>query len=59
MYDSSKPGGFSVHGDWFGAWDREILETWTRLCVRVTGSCGSHMIGDGRVMRSVPGESDQ
>jgi hypothetical protein len=57
-YDSGKAGGFSVHGDWFGAWDREILETWTRNCVQKVGSCGSHMLGDGRVMRGVPGESD-
>jgi hypothetical protein len=57
-YDSGKPGGFSVHGDWFGAWDRQILETWTKNCVQRTGSCGSHMLGDGRAMRSVPGEAD-
>jgi hypothetical protein len=57
-YDTGKPGGFSVHGDWLGAWDQEILDTWTRLCVRTPGSCGSHMIGDGRAMRMVPGEED-
>jgi hypothetical protein len=58
VYDKSKAAGFSVHGDWFGAWDREILETWTRFCVQRTGSCGSHMLGDGRAMGMVPGESD-
>jgi hypothetical protein len=51
MYDSKLPGGYSLHGDWFNGWDNEVLKVWTQLCVRTPATtCGSHMIGDGRVM---------
>ena len=35
-YDTGKPGGFSVHGDWFGAWDDTIMER--RTSVRRTST---------------------
>jgi hypothetical protein len=55
-YDASKPGGYSAHGDWFGAWDPEIAETWTRDCVNAGVDCHSHLLGDGREMYFVGGE---
>jgi hypothetical protein len=51
MYDRARPGGHSVHGDWFNGWQPDIMQTWTRLCVQQPATtCGSHMLGDGRVM---------
>ncbi|MBI4941610.1 MAG: hypothetical protein HY830_12765, partial [Actinobacteria bacterium] len=44
------PGGYSVHGDWFDGWDPAVKQTWTDGCVRRPVTCGSHMLGDGRVM---------
>jgi hypothetical protein len=49
-YAGSLPGGYSVHGDWFDGWDADVKATWTDGCVRVPVTCGSHMLGDGRVM---------
>jgi Domain of unknown function (DUF1996) len=45
-----KPAGYSVHGDWFDGWKQDIVESWIKGCVNRPVSCGSHMIGDGRVM---------
>jgi hypothetical protein len=49
-YPASQPGGYSVHGDWFDGWDPAIKRTWTAGCVNRPVTCGSHMLGDGRVM---------
>ena len=49
-YDHSLPGGFSTHADWFGGWDRDILNTWTTLCINATMDCHAFLIGDGRTL---------
>jgi len=50
MYDRSLPGGFSLHGDWFAAWDEAIVKTFVENCNNPAVDCGSHMLGDGREM---------
>jgi hypothetical protein len=55
-YDVSEPGGYSAHGDWFGAWDPEIVDIWTRDCVNAGVDCHSHLLGDGREMYFAGGE---
>jgi hypothetical protein len=50
-YDASKPGGFSVHGDWFYGWKPDIVNRWIPACVQRIASCGSHILGDGWVMK--------
>ena len=50
-YATASPGGYSVHGDWFDGWRPALKRVWTNRCVRVPVTCGSHMIGDGRVMQ--------
>ena len=50
-YAASSPGGYSVHGDWFDGWDPAVKRTWTAGCVNRPVTCGSHMLGDGRVMQ--------
>jgi hypothetical protein len=50
MYDPKLPGGYSIHGDWFDGWKPAIVDAWIAGCVNKPVSCGSHMLGDGRVM---------
>ena len=52
-YDAKKPGGYSLHADWFGGWKPEIVKTWTSNCVNAAKDCGAHMLGDGRMMLEV------
>lgn len=48
---SNGNGGYSLHADWMDGWDPEIKRTWTEHCSSNPGkSCGSHILGDGRVM---------
>jgi hypothetical protein len=55
-YAASEPGGYSAHGDWFGAWDPAVSQTWTRDCVNAGVDCHSHLLGDGREMYFAGGE---
>jgi len=50
MYDASKPGGYSAHGDWFEGWDSDIAKTYVENCVRKGVDCHSHLLGDGRTI---------
>lgn len=36
---------------WVNGWREDILDTWIPGCVRVAKTCGSHMLGDGRVLQ--------
>jgi len=51
MYDASRPGGFSVHADWFDGWEPEIVQTFVQRCIHPGLDCHSHLLGDGRAMR--------
>lgn len=48
MYDPSKPGGYSAHGDWFNAWDPDASDAFVRNCTGQPKDCHSHLLGDGR-----------
>lgn len=48
MYDQSKPGGFSAHGDWFEGWDPAVSKAFVKNCVNKAVDCHSHLLGDGR-----------
>ena len=50
MYTVNGNGGYSLHADFFEAWDDDIAATFTKLCVNDNKDCKSHMIGDGRIM---------
>jgi Domain of unknown function (DUF1996) len=41
----------TIQGGWINGWKEEIEATWIRGCVNVPVTCGSHMLGDGRVLR--------
>ena len=49
-YNKSQPGGYSFHGDWFGGWKRDILQTWVKNCDDASVDCFAHLLGDGRMM---------
>jgi hypothetical protein len=48
MYDPSLPGGYSVHGDWFAAWDQAIVDEFVRNCDNAAVDCFSHLLGPNR-----------
>ena len=49
-YDTTKPGGYSSHGDWFNGWRHDISEAWFQNCLALKKDCHSHLLGDGRMM---------
>ena len=51
MYGTDKPGGYSFHGDWFGAWDDAISARWIKNCSHASADCGVDNLGDGQSLR--------
>jgi Domain of unknown function (DUF1996) len=49
-YDSTKPGGYSAHADWFNGWNPNAHKSWLDGCVRAPRDCHAHLLGDGRSM---------
>ena len=45
---SGGPGGYSVHADWFEAWDPGVRDAFVTNCVNKSADCHSHLLGDGR-----------
>jgi Domain of unknown function (DUF1996) len=48
IYSSTLPGGYTMHGDVWVAWDEGIKTAWTDNCVRASLDCGAFILGDGR-----------
>jgi hypothetical protein len=49
-YDSTLPGGYSSHGDWFNGWKPEISQAWAKNCTAASKDCHAHLLGDGRAI---------
>lgn len=49
-YSTDQPGGYSVHADWFGAWEPAIKNAIVDGCLRPGVDCHSHLLGDGRAI---------
>ena len=49
-YDTSLPGGYSSHGDWFNGWKEEFSDAWHADCVTRGRDCHAHLLGDGAMM---------
>ena len=45
MYDASKPGGLSLHGDLMTAWDPKIMDMIVKNCLRAGKDCGGSLLG--------------
>jgi hypothetical protein len=44
------PAGYSMHADYFFAWDQKVLERWVQKCDVEKKDCAAHMLGDGWIM---------
>jgi hypothetical protein len=55
VYDTSKPGGYSLHADWMNGWDPTISDLWGVKCLRERRNCGAANLGDGRVTAEFQG----
>jgi hypothetical protein len=49
-YDSSLPGGYSAHGDWFNGWDPAVNRTWVEQCLNANRDCHGFLLGDGTTL---------
>jgi uncharacterized membrane protein len=47
MYGTEKPGGFSLHGDWFIGWNAEIVSLWTKNCLNASLDCHADLLNNG------------
>jgi hypothetical protein len=47
MYGTDRPGGFSIHGDWYNAWDETAMRTWVDNCDVVARDCHAHLLRSG------------
>jgi Domain of unknown function (DUF1996) len=50
MYTNA-PGGYSMHGDWFNGWNRDIEDQWIKHCVQPPGNC-SNVLGNGNTLEN-------
>jgi hypothetical protein len=46
----SGPGGYSLHADWFGAWDPAINQAFVSGCINALMDCHDYLLGDGRML---------
>ena len=49
-YDTSKPGGYSAHGDVIVDWDEDVKKAWFEGCIMNGADCHAHMIGNNRML---------
>jgi hypothetical protein len=47
---SDGPGGYSMHGDVWIAWQEDIKDAWVNNCVKAGKDCHAYLLGDGRVL---------
>lgn len=51
-YDTNTiPGGRSMHGDWFEAWDPEVKATWFNNCAKQFVDCGVGNLNNGTALK--------
>jgi hypothetical protein len=56
--DSMAPGsppGYTLHGDWFGAWDNNVMAMWTDNCINKLLNCSAGDLGNGQRMKMYSG----
>jgi len=49
-YGTEKPGGYSLHADWFNGWDAKVQETWVKNCLQANRDCHGNLLGDGTTL---------
>ena len=48
MYEG--PGGYSLHSDWFGAWDPKTMQKFVDHCINGNQDCHDFILGDGTAL---------
>jgi hypothetical protein len=51
------PAGYTLHADWFGAWDNTVMAMWTDNCINKNLSCSGGNLGNGKMMKMFSGFS--
>ena len=51
---AGRHGGYSMHGDWMMAWDKDVVDTWTRDCINAGRDCANGELGNGTQLVAVP-----
>lgn len=51
MMPPGSPRGASLHSDWFGAWEDDVMERWHAGCIDKLLNCSDGNLGDGAIMR--------
>ena len=46
-YGTDKPGGYSLHADWFNGWDPKIQSLWVKNCLKANRDCHVDLLNDG------------
>ena len=49
-YGTDKPGGYSLHADWFNGWDPKVQDTWVKNCLQAKRDCHGFLLGDGTTL---------
>jgi hypothetical protein len=44
------PSGYSLHSDWFGAWDPATLKKFVDNCINGNMDCHDYILGDGMIL---------
>ncbi|MFN8016351.1 MAG: DUF1996 domain-containing protein [Acidimicrobiia bacterium] len=51
---TTKPGGTTLHGDWFGGWNNEIMHSWNQNCSNALWDCSLRYLGNNGHLTGVP-----
>ena len=54
MSSPALPDGSSLHGDWYGGWNKTIMDTWTNECIRPGANCSNGVIGNAKQLKTIP-----
>lgn len=49
-YDTTLPGGYSSHADWFMGWDQATMSTFVTKCINTSMDCHAYLLGDGTMV---------
>jgi hypothetical protein len=51
------PAGYTLHADWFGAWDNNVMSIWTDNCINKMLNCSAGILGNGQQIKMFSGFS--
>jgi hypothetical protein len=49
------PAGSTLHADWFGAWDNNVMAMWTDNCINKMLNCSAGILGNGQQIKMYSG----